>query len=348
MTMEAARAGDFLSDMPLLAVEGLSSAASLHLIDELEVRFSRQGLTCVVVVDRSCGSSGACLYRSLANRLQRADTPTAWSLQNVPLQGTAGPLAATLHGLVRTYDLVLLLGECALDVTLLQADETTRDDGQPVAIFAESSDAVGNMAVFIEDWLRHQWLKTPVWGCLLIGGQSSRMGQPKHLLPHADGSSWLEHNVHLLQNHTENVVLAGGGVVPESLEHLLRVPDIPDIAGPLTGILSVMRWYPKVSWLVVACDLPRIEHEALDWLLAQRRPGCWGTVPRQQKSGYLEPLLAHYDFRSRGLLEEAYLTRCLRIGKIAHHRRIATPSIPERLEGCWLNVNTPDDLAALS
>ena len=39
--------------------------------------------------------------------------------------------------------------------------------------------------------------KVAVWACILIGGKSSRMGHPKHLLPGIDGSkeSWLERTV---------------------------------------------------------------------------------------------------------------------------------------------------------
>ena len=34
----------------------------------------------------------------------------------------------------------------------------------------------------------------PVWGCVLIGGRSRRMGRPKHLIE-AGGCSWLERTV---------------------------------------------------------------------------------------------------------------------------------------------------------
>ena len=62
----------------------------------------------------------------------------------------------------------------------------------------------------------------PVWGCVLIGGRSRRMGRPKHLIE-AGGCSWLERTVTLLGYCVERVVIAGPGDVPATLagtEHL--------------------------------------------------------------------------------------------------------------------------------
>ncbi|HBT96513.1 MAG TPA: hypothetical protein DEB25_02130, partial [Desulfobulbaceae bacterium] len=51
--------------------------------------------------------------------------------------------------------------------------------------------------------------KPPLWGCLLIGGKSSRMGRPKHLLPLADGSLWLERAAALLRPRVVGLALVG-------------------------------------------------------------------------------------------------------------------------------------------
>ena len=56
----------------------------------------------------------------------------------------------------------------------------------------------------------------PVWGCVLIGGRSRRMGRPKHLIE-AGGCSWLERTVTLLGHCVEQVVIAGPGDVPATL-----------------------------------------------------------------------------------------------------------------------------------
>ena len=106
-----------------------------------------------------------------------------------------------------------------------------------------------------------------------------------------------------------------------------------------------MRWQPAVSWLLIACDMPDISTEALSWLLGRRRPGCWGTVPRLQEDGYVEPLLAHYDYRCGPLFERLLASGSLRIGQIARQGKIETPLIPRQLSSSWHNINTPQELA---
>ena len=120
-----------------------------------------------------------------------------------------------------------------------------------------------------------------VWGCVLIGGNSSRMGMPKHLIEH-NGSTWLEIAVGKLREKVDNVVISGKGAVPASLAAVPVVQDVPELKGPLAGVLAIVRWKPDVSWLVTACDLPDLELEALDWLLSMRRPET-----RQEHIGHL-------------------------------------------------------------
>ena len=188
----------------------------------------------------------------------------------------------------------------------------------------------------------------PVWACVLIGGRSSRMGQPKHLLKDRSGITWLERTVRLLRPFVTGMVLSGGGEVPESLNDLIRLPDIPGVAGPLSGILAAMRWQPSVSWLLVACDMPDITADAVRWLLSRRRPGVWGTVPRLREDGPVEPLLAHYDFRCAPLFEDLLRTGCLRIGMVAGNPKVETPLVPEPMRASWRNVNTVEELQAES
>jgi len=187
---------------------------------------------------------------------------------------------------------------------------------------------------------------TPVWGCVLIGGRSSRMGRPKHLLKDRNGITWLERTVRLLRPFVADVVLSGKGEVPKSMNGLIRLSDVPDVAGPLSGILAAMHWRPAVSWLLVACDMPDISEDAVRWLLARRRPGVWGTVPRLQEGGSVEPLLAHYDCRCLPLFEDLVRTGCLRIGMVAVNANIETPVVPEHIRMSWRNVNTVEDLRA--
>lgn len=185
----------------------------------------------------------------------------------------------------------------------------------------------------------------PIRACLLIGGRSSRMGRPKHLIRGENGRTWVENTVDLLRPFTMDIVLSGKGDVPENLAALTRIPDVPDVKGPLTGILAAMRWRPDSCWLLLACDMPNITTDALEWLLASRSPDSFGTVPRLKEDGFVEPLLALYEPQAKQYFEELCASGVLRISMVARRSKIATPVVPHSLCGAWRNINTPDELS---
>jgi molybdopterin-guanine dinucleotide biosynthesis protein MobB len=204
-------------------------------------------------------------------------------------------------------------------------------------------DRPATLMAMLEPYLNRLWLATPLYACVLIGGKSTRMGRPKHLL-RKDGGTWLERTVGLLRSKAQTVAVIGEGALPETLGDLVRLADAPDARGPMAGILAAMRWAPRASWLVAACDLPALSGEALDWLLATRAPGRWATLPRLEAAGRVEPLLAHYDFRARALLEELAAGGNFRLQDLSQARAVYTPSPPAGLAEAWRNVNTPEDL----
>ncbi|MDD2464639.1 MAG: molybdenum cofactor guanylyltransferase [Desulfobulbus sp.] len=186
-----------------------------------------------------------------------------------------------------------------------------------------------------------------VWGCVLIGGKSSRMGTPKHLILQ-DGQTWVERTVTLLQQMLGRVVVAGAGELPPSLQGLTQVPDAANIGGPLAGILSALRAFPQVSFLVVACDQPDMRIEAVQWLLGCREPGVLAVMPAIAGTGRVEPLLAYYDRAILPVLEEMAAGGHRRMNRLQSVPGVKTPTPPSHLHDSWHNINTPDDLVKSS
>lgn len=189
----------------------------------------------------------------------------------------------------------------------------------------------------------HREEVVPVWGCVLIGGRSRRMGTPKHLIQQ-NGLTWIEQTVAILQQKVEQVVIAGAGELPASLAAVPRVDDVAGLGGPLAGILAAFRGYPGVSWLIVACDLPDMQGEALQWLLDCRRPGVLAVMPELAGDGRIEPLLAYYDHACRKLLEEMAAAGHRRMNLLQAAAGVITPQPSPDLCASWRNVNTPEDL----
>jgi molybdopterin-guanine dinucleotide biosynthesis protein A len=270
---------------------------------------------------------------------------TERSLTGAFLRRGDGSNLYSLTLLARRYDLVIV--NSGLDTPeqpiTLGAFAYGKDSALPWSCSWEEG-WPGLVAGLLEK-LQEYCQRTPVWGCILIGGKSSRMGHPKHLLKDRRGNTWLENTLAVLQPLLDGIVISGAGELPEKVAAAtLRLPDIPGVAGPLTGILAAGRWQPLVSWLLVACDMPHVSPEAVSWLLTGRRPGCWGRVPKLAGNDRLEPLLAWYDFRSIALFEEQLYTDNMRIGEAAGDFRIDHPVIPEALRHAWENINTPEQL----
>lgn len=252
-----------------------------------------------------------------------------------------------LIDLARHYTMILVDGDCGLPLNTLQlttmAEPGPGDEAIDNLRTADPRQGVAACADLLHSWLDGIWRAAPVWACVLIGGRSSRMGRPKHLLEKSGGRTWLEDTVEILRPHVERVVLAGQGEIPSSLRDLTRIADVPDVIGPLAGILAAMRWQPDVTWLLVACDMPSLTSAAVQWLLDRRGPGRWAVIPRRSAGSHVEPLFACYDRRCRTLFEELRLSGSLKIGIIAHNVNVYRPVIPEQYLQAWDNINTPSE-----
>jgi molybdopterin-guanine dinucleotide biosynthesis protein A len=190
------------------------------------------------------------------------------------------------------------------------------------------------------------WRQRPVFGGVLIGGSSARMGQAKSLLCYK-GKTFVELVVAVLRERVERVVLLGEGQVPAASSDIARLPDAPGLAGPLAGILAALRWQREACWMVVACDLPLLRVAALDWLLAQRRPGRWAILPRVGPER-VEPLLAIYEPESLALLEQIVERGHRSPRHLEGLPAVHSPTPPTALHDCWTNVNTPEDFQRLA
>ena len=108
--------------------------------------------------------------------------------------------------------------------------------------------------------------KNKLFGLILAGGHSQRMGQDKSALSY-HGKPQAEHVRDLLKNVCAEIFIsARPGQLAYDMPVIEDVPPFVDI-GPLGGILSAMTTHPGVSWLVMACDLPFADEKTLCYLI---------------------------------------------------------------------------------
>lgn len=178
---------------------------------------------------------------------------------------------------------------------------------------------------------------------VLIGGAGARMGRPKAELTLA-GEPFASRIVRVLRERVSQVVLLGDGPAPPIEPPVERMADAADLAGPLRGMLAAMRAAPDAAWIFAGCDQPLVSPAAVDWLLAQRVAGAVAVLPRVTTE-HVEPLLALYEPPAAALLERFAAEGQWSPQALADAPGVSSPLIPAELRDCWLNVNTPEDLA---
>jgi molybdopterin-guanine dinucleotide biosynthesis protein A len=184
----------------------------------------------------------------------------------------------------------------------------------------------------------------PLYGLVLAGGDSRRMGRDKALLDY-HGRPQVEWVFELLSRHCERTFLsvraaqAGDGV----RSALPQIVDGEAGAGPIAGIAAAQAAHPDAAWLVVACDLPFLDDALLAHLVA-RRGAQPVTAYRSAHDGLPEPLCAIYEPATRGAILE-YVAG----GRHCPRKFILASGVPllDLPEAAALdNVNTPEELAA--
>lgn len=142
-----------------------------------------------------------------------------------------------------------------------------------------------------------------LYGLVLAGGHSRRMGRDKGLISY-HGKPQREYLFEMLQELCVRVYTScrSEQVVPAALNPL---SDALQIQSPLNGILSAMQLHPDNAWLTVPVDLPNITIDLLRELGERRDPMRLATCFFDDDAQAPEPLLTIWEPAARPLLETA-------------------------------------------
>jgi len=173
------------------------------------------------------------------------------------------------------------------------------------------------------------------------------MGLPKATLELPNGELMLNRVYRAVSALKLPTTLIGRGPITDEVKGLEQISDAPDVVGPLSGILAAMHHDQEATWIILACDLPRIEPEAVQWLIDQRSEALTAILPRLSERR-VEPLFALYEPAARELLLAISKSGSPAPKRLASEPRVDAPEPPRDLRSCWTNINTPDDVAALS
>ena len=181
-----------------------------------------------------------------------------------------------------------------------------------------------------------------LYGLVLSGGKSTRMGTDKGLIEY-HGVPQREYLYNLLSQVCEDTFISlredQGAELPAAMKTIV---DLNEFKGPYNGLLSAHKKYPDVAWLVLACDLPLMDLDALKELISQRDSAKEATAFALKENPLPEPLCAIWEpqalQQSIEYLESGNGT-CPRKYLINHDTKLVFP----KSENVLLNANSEED-----
>lgn len=198
----------------------------------------------------------------------------------------------------------------------------------------------------IIEWLGQKMQKgiAPLYGLVLAGGKSQRMGKDKAWLDY-HGKPQVEIVHHLLSGYCDEVFIS---CRPDQEDKFDQYPIIPDSftgLGPFGAITSAFREHPNAAWLVMAVDIPLADQAFLSELVGRRNPSKYATAFLNPATGFPDPLMTIWEPRSYAALLQ-FLTQgysCPRKVLINSDIELVETAQADKLQ----NVNHPEEYEAL-
>lgn len=185
-------------------------------------------------------------------------------------------------------------------------------------------------------------------GAILAGGQSSRMGQDKALLP-LRGQPMIVHIAETMQTVFDHVCIVSDRSTSYQSFGLPIIPDRVKNAGPMGGIQAALHTYHPEDMFVVGCDTPYVSGALIRHILL-RGQGASACIPKLD--GYIHPLCGYYSHACLTEIERHVTSGRLKLLDFldAIHARAITIStnLPFYSPDLLRNFNEPSTFHSLS
>ena len=179
-------------------------------------------------------------------------------------------------------------------------------------------------------------------GLVLAGGKSLRMGYDKSSIEW-HGKEQRYYMADLLKQYCDEVFISCRADQQNEVDrHYKTLPDTFVDLGPYGAILSAFREKPDAAWLVVACDLPLLDIETLQYLVAHRNPSAVATTFESPFDGLPEPLITIWEPKAYPVLL-SFLSQGYTCPRKAL-RNNDVHIIKAENADALMNVNTQDEL----
>ena len=186
-------------------------------------------------------------------------------------------------------------------------------------------------------------LDRPLYGLVLTGGKSQRMGEPKALISY-HGKAHGAYLADLLGQYCEDVFLSTAELDQwkgTELEHYKNIVDLKPHQGPMAGMVSAFNQFPDAYWFVVACDLPYLKHHHIEKILCDYRPDTFATAYENHEGKFPEALCALYSPQSRDTLLKSLENDIRCPVKVLKQQKVNLLQLEN--PSSLANINTPEE-----
>ena len=185
-----------------------------------------------------------------------------------------------------------------------------------------------------------------LYGLVLTGGHSTRMGQDKALIEYGDGPQVLAAWRRVQPCVRECFVSLRADQREEPVRSALpALVDAVDGIGAAAGLLAAHAARPEAAWLVVACDLPLLQASTLSTLVHARDGRHAAIAYRGDQDGQPEPLCAVWEPEALQALARA--SGSGRHGLRNALAQVSTLLLATPADQSLRNINTPQERAEL-
>ncbi|HMQ00603.1 MAG TPA: molybdenum cofactor guanylyltransferase [Cyclobacteriaceae bacterium] len=184
--------------------------------------------------------------------------------------------------------------------------------------------------------------KTELYGLILAGGKSERMGKAKAFINY-HGIPQVDYLFKLLSTHCKKVFVSckDSSLINKSQN---PIADQFNLDTPLNGLLTAFEKYPGKTWISVPVDMPYLDDKLLQHLILHRNKIKSATCYYDSGGTTPEPLLCIWEKSIQNKMKKYFEAGGVSPREVLQNTDVQILHIPDKKY--LLNINTPEELSA--
>lgn len=176
-----------------------------------------------------------------------------------------------------------------------------------------------------------------LFGLVLVGGQSTRMGRDKSMIDYHGQPQW-QYAVDQLAPLVDKVFLSVRQGQTYDYPHLIA--DKYPGKGPFGALMTALETYPDTAFLVLATDIPKIDTSLLLKLIQARQTAKIATAFKGMSKAFAEPLICIWEPKALDSFHKNFQNKIFKIQNVLCTNYYKTVLVDDAI---IQNINTLQD-----